>query len=692
MYYDCKDILPSEVKASLDEKGQELWMKAFNKTVRKSKDTKVYRAAVFDAWQAMKSYPGCRYFSGFVSTDILDKQNDIVVCEKAYERISNHIERGGTMIDTHTNRTVGTFIYADIRKSASGHNGIYAYGVIYQGEPYHDTVWNQIKKGIECPSCMDVRKGFSIGGFALDTRSSCDASGCHRDILDMSIHEISVCKDPASPESMIQDVNMLAKSMDTIEQSGNAINKTLRDDEPAMEAQPSAMPQAPQMPGQMAGQEQQPATNADRAKQLVNDAKDVEKFIKEMQKLQEQWAKIMPQASGQPAQMPGEAQPPEGMAKAEAGGITREPDVKRDECGCQNLNTELHTPHNQNCPRPKAAYGDTHDAWREDKFVEPHQVFQPVQPDNSMTNKAETDLMPGKADMKPLGFKDGPKGPSSETRVLPGYANLKETNKAMEMTTAEVPAVKVPIDHLKEDMEEEEEILDAAHQMKHEDEEVLSGMEKNYMDDLVVLTPELRKQLLEGGWELRKDDNWKNVKKPGNHMKTVTDKGEYKDSNKIKGKVDLPEMKDTAKACMGGDGIAGGKVEIPAELKPAFDQFLQEKGISVKPEVDNPEIEAPLEKKVLISEKITPETMKSLANKQYFESSVAKTLLALEAVKSQNALAKSTLFEGVKIMDPRFLTTGDTFAMKDLAKSSKDLLKKSEKTKLDDVNFTFISG
>ena len=155
--FDCIETLPYNVKASLDERGQELWMNAFNKTVRKSKSKKEFKDASHDAWQMLKNYPGCRFFSGFVSTEDLDKQNDIVEVKKAFERISSHIDRGGTMVDTHTNRTCGAFVHVEMGKTRTGKEGVIAHSVIFQGEPYYDTIWEQIKKGIDCPTCRDVR-------------------------------------------------------------------------------------------------------------------------------------------------------------------------------------------------------------------------------------------------------------------------------------------------------------------------------------------------------------------------------------------------------------------------------------------------------------------------------------------------------------------------------------------------------
>lgn len=208
--YTSLETLPHNVIAALDEPGRKLWMAAYNKSIQKNSNN--HTMAVFNAWDNVKSYSGCRYFAGFVSSDKIDKQNDSVLVEKAYEKVLKQIERGGTIVDTHSNRVVGSFYHAIKKKTPEGNNGIYAYGVVYQGEPYFNTTWDAIKKAVECPNCGDVRKGFSIGGFALETQISCDGLKCHRDIIDLSIHEISVCHDPANPDATINEVNLFAKA------------------------------------------------------------------------------------------------------------------------------------------------------------------------------------------------------------------------------------------------------------------------------------------------------------------------------------------------------------------------------------------------------------------------------------------------------------------------------------------------
>lgn len=222
--YNSLETLPDNVRASLDRDTQKYWMSVYNDSIKKNAP---HRNAVYRAWESVKATPSCRYFAGFVSTDRVDKQNDSVIVKGAYDKISKFIERGGFITDTHSNRLVGSFFHAELRKTNSGGEGVYAQGVIFRGEPYFDTTWTAIKKAVDCPTCHDVRKGTSIGGFALDTKVTCNGMQCHRDIIDLSIHEISVCADPANPDAVIDQINHFAKSDSVIPDGSDVMKKAL---------------------------------------------------------------------------------------------------------------------------------------------------------------------------------------------------------------------------------------------------------------------------------------------------------------------------------------------------------------------------------------------------------------------------------------------------------------------------------
>lgn len=226
--YTNLETLPDNLRSAVGENSQRQWMESYNGFVQKSGNGH-HREAIFKAWDSIKNNTDCRYFAGFVSSSRVDKQNDSVNADNAYKKIMKQIERGGTMVDTHSNRTVGSFYYAKKAITKSGYPGVYAYGVIYagqQGEPYCDTTWEAIKKAFECPTCKDIRKGYSIGGFALDTATKCDRFSCHREIIDLSIHEISVCQEPANQDSYIEEINMFAKSKQKLEESGEVMKKS----------------------------------------------------------------------------------------------------------------------------------------------------------------------------------------------------------------------------------------------------------------------------------------------------------------------------------------------------------------------------------------------------------------------------------------------------------------------------------
>jgi cation transport regulator ChaB len=439
MQYDCVECLPDSVKASLDEKGQKMWMDAFNSIVKKSAPKKTYREAVFDAWQMVKTYPGCRFFSGFVSTEDLDKQNDVVAVEKAYERIINHVNRGGTMVDTHTNRTVGAFVFAEKVLNKTGKAGIKAYSVVYQGEPYYDTVWGQIKKGIDCPTCGDVRKGYSIGGFALDAKNVCDITGCHREIIDMSIHEISVCQDPANPEAVIQEVNMMAKSESEATEKTNAINKDLRPpgDAPA-QPEMMAQPQGPAANAQPAA----PAIEAKTAPEMAQvkeqkaplDMKSLLQQLKEAKSWKEQYDKLAEIAATMNLGATGSV-PQAGVAKADLTDVEK----AGPKCGCTS---DLHTSVTDECPKEPELNGDVNDPQVANtmSFLE----NKDIEADESAEKETKKDnLMPGKDDLHFKGTETATEGKTSEEGKNP---TSTEKVEALEGTDGQ----KITVTDLKE--------------------------------------------------------------------------------------------------------------------------------------------------------------------------------------------------------------------------------------------------
>jgi hypothetical protein len=203
--YKHIELLPPLVKAALPDKNdQTQWAQEFNKAYKVGQ----YEDAMAKAFEAFKDNPNCRYFEGWLSVDGVDKQGDVMDQKALNKALKKFVARGGTLVDTHTNRVTGGLFSAQLKKFDEKYEGNFGKGVIFQGEPYFDHVWGEIKKG--------DKNSFSIGGFGLSFSEVCDGWDCHRRVNDESIHEMSVCRTPAHPEANMTHFNSIAKA-DTVE-------------------------------------------------------------------------------------------------------------------------------------------------------------------------------------------------------------------------------------------------------------------------------------------------------------------------------------------------------------------------------------------------------------------------------------------------------------------------------------------
>lgn len=202
MSYTSIDLLPHSVKAALiGNDDRRAWLNAFNKAYTK---TPSFEKAVDSAYESLKSNPNLRWFEGWISTDHIDVQGDVMNQRGLFEALKKHVERGGLDVDLHSNRGVGSMYYVDLRKYDSEHLGIWGKGVVYHNEPSFNHIWSEIQKG--------QKNGFSIGGFAVEWKQTCNQNGCFREILKPSIQEVSHCTNPADPYANMMMYNELAKS------------------------------------------------------------------------------------------------------------------------------------------------------------------------------------------------------------------------------------------------------------------------------------------------------------------------------------------------------------------------------------------------------------------------------------------------------------------------------------------------
>jgi len=149
-----------------------------------------------------------RSFEGWGSVEVKDKEGEIIPVDKIAEIMDTFIARGGTLMDSHSNRHVGKIIDWELRQK-NGSPGIWLKGYIFKNYPIDNEVWQSIKSG--------EYQGFSLGG-ETSTRPEykCDDStGVCADVLtDIFVYEMSVVRSPANQEASIEVVNLVAKSDD----------------------------------------------------------------------------------------------------------------------------------------------------------------------------------------------------------------------------------------------------------------------------------------------------------------------------------------------------------------------------------------------------------------------------------------------------------------------------------------------
>jgi hypothetical protein len=117
--------------------------------------------------------------------------------------MDTYMNRGGVLVDTHTNRHVGKILHWE-PKEKDGKNAVWLQAQIFDDYSIDDMIWDAIKEG--------HYTGFSFGGRGLDKHVVCNAEqGCFNHIDDMEIWEWSIVPKPANKESTIDEFNKLAK-------------------------------------------------------------------------------------------------------------------------------------------------------------------------------------------------------------------------------------------------------------------------------------------------------------------------------------------------------------------------------------------------------------------------------------------------------------------------------------------------
>ena len=200
MPFSSNEDLPSAVQNSLSDADQSQWREVFNAALEEYGDEET---AFRVAWSSVQKSGSCRHFEGYASVGVVDKQNDKISIKGLAEAMGAYLNRGGILLDSHSNRPVGQVYAYEVRPKGDA-DGIYIYGTIWRNEALYDKVWNDI--------LQNKKNAFSIGADPTSKpRTVCDAEKCWNEYDTLHLFEISTVSDPANPGAYMESFNEMAK-------------------------------------------------------------------------------------------------------------------------------------------------------------------------------------------------------------------------------------------------------------------------------------------------------------------------------------------------------------------------------------------------------------------------------------------------------------------------------------------------
>ena len=161
----------------------------------------------------MKTSDSDRIVEGYGTVEIVDNQGDFVPVSKIAEIMPTYMKRGGVLMDTHTNRHVGTILDWKLIDD-DGKPAMWLKTQIFNDFSIDNMIWDAIKEG--------HYTGFSFGGRSLDKEIVCDGAMCHNRINDLEMWEWSIVPKPANKLSTIKHF-----SGDGVAKGGNILAKGL---------------------------------------------------------------------------------------------------------------------------------------------------------------------------------------------------------------------------------------------------------------------------------------------------------------------------------------------------------------------------------------------------------------------------------------------------------------------------------
>lgn len=176
--------LPTQVRASLDEDDQKIFMEAYNKEDPKTKEE--MSKAMRKAWHACEKLPSSFSFRTIAAMNSVDKMKEMLDVKAIKDIIDDYIDRGGNVQWEHANYNVGTiWDWEPVKKD--GMEGIAVYGNLFGG----DLVYDKMRKNF-----INGMNSLSVGGEAERGHYLCDEQGCYVRRNMRQLLEISLCAVP----------------------------------------------------------------------------------------------------------------------------------------------------------------------------------------------------------------------------------------------------------------------------------------------------------------------------------------------------------------------------------------------------------------------------------------------------------------------------------------------------------------
>ncbi len=145
-----------------------------------------------------------RLVEGWGCVNVVDKVGELVPVDRVAELMPIYMSRGGTLVDSHTGRHIGSVLKWERRRNEIANaDGIYLYCKVFKGLRIDDAIWKFIQEG--------KYQGFSIGGKDFGKEMECDEQRCYNKIKDMEFWEFSLVPSPANKSAWITDFSKVAK-------------------------------------------------------------------------------------------------------------------------------------------------------------------------------------------------------------------------------------------------------------------------------------------------------------------------------------------------------------------------------------------------------------------------------------------------------------------------------------------------